>query len=117
MVSAINTSASGAAAFQKKISVIANNVANVNTDQFKKSRVNFQEGTDGGVQTETKKVNTTGHPRKEIEKGEMVEKESSNVDLAEEITESIPAHRGYEANLKMMKVHDEMLKNLINIMG
>lgn len=117
MSSAINTSTSGVKAFQTKMNVIANNVANVNTDNFKKSRVVFQEGTDGGVRTKTYTSNTAGHIRKEIEKGQMVEKESSNVDLIEEVTESIPAQRGYEANLKMLKVHDEMLVNLLDIMG
>jgi len=117
MSSAINTSTSGIKAFQTKMNVIANNVANINTDNFKKNRVFFKEGVDGGVQTKIYKSNTAGHIRKEIEKGQMVEKESSNVDMIEEVTESLPAQRGYEANLKMLKVHDEMLENLLDITG
>jgi flagellar basal-body rod protein FlgG len=43
MIRALWTSASGMAAQQTTIDTIANNLANVNTNGFKKSRVNFQD--------------------------------------------------------------------------
>lgn len=43
--------------------------------------------------------------------------EHSNVDLAREITGTIPLQRGYEANLKMIQTEDEMLGNLLDIKG
>ena len=43
MNSSINTSASGMIAQQRMIDVIANNLANVNTTAFKRSRVNFED--------------------------------------------------------------------------
>ena len=43
MSDSLRTSASGMYAQQRRVDVIANNLANVNTTAFKKSRVNFQD--------------------------------------------------------------------------
>jgi flagellar basal body rod protein FlgG len=43
MISAIHTALSGLTAFTKQIEVVAHNVANVNTDGFKKSKTEFVE--------------------------------------------------------------------------
>ncbi|MCG8557267.1 MAG: flagellar basal-body rod protein FlgG [Proteobacteria bacterium] len=43
MMRALNTAATGMAAQQRKIDVVANNMANVNTAGFKKSRAEFQD--------------------------------------------------------------------------
>ncbi|MGD8386055.1 MAG: flagellar hook basal-body protein [Desulfobacteraceae bacterium] len=43
--------------------------------------------------------------------------EHSNVDMAREITGTIPLQRGYEANLKVIQTEDEMLGSLLDIMG
>src|SRR5215831_6663680 len=43
MDSSLRTSASGMLAQQRMIDVIANNLANVNTTGFKRSRVNFED--------------------------------------------------------------------------
>lgn len=43
MNSSMNTSASGMVAQQRMVDVIANNLANVNTTGFKRSRVNFED--------------------------------------------------------------------------
>ena len=43
MMRALWTAASGMSAQQTKIDVISNNLANVNTTGFKKSRVDFQD--------------------------------------------------------------------------
>ena len=47
----------------------------------------------------------------------MVENELSNVDLAEELPQTILAQRGYEANLKTIQTYDETLKSIIDILG
>ena len=39
----------------------------------------------------------------------------SNVDLAEEIPQTMIAQRGYEANLATLRTRDEMLKSIIDI--
>ena len=41
MIRALNTSATGMIAQEKNVDTIANNIANVNTNGFKKSRAEF----------------------------------------------------------------------------
>lgn len=41
----------------------------------------------------------------------------SNVDLAEEIPETITAQRGFQINLVTIKTQDEMLGNIIDMVG
>jgi len=43
--------------------------------------------------------------------------EGSNVDLAKEITDTIPTQTGYEANLTVIKTRDEMLGMILDILG
>jgi len=108
MLSALN-------AFGKKMEVISNNVANVETEEFKKSRALLVEGSNSDVKVEITQPETPGPTLVEVKEGQIEEKEMSNVDLAEGIPQSIVAHRGYEANLAMIRTHDEMLKAVIDI--
>ena len=101
-------------AFGTGMGVTSNNVANVNSDGFKSSRTVIEEGQNGSVNARI---------QKSTEPGPMVQdnlaaggvKEGSNVDLAREITSTIPTQRGYEANLKMVKTQDEMLGTVIDM--
>jgi flagellar hook protein FlgE len=117
MVSPIDSGLSGVAANMKKMEVTANNVANVNTDGFKKSRATFKEGAAGGVSVDVSQVNTPGTTKQVTEKGRIKDVETSNVDLAEEFTESMSTRTGYKANLKTIRTHDEMLGNLLDTLG
>jgi flagellar hook protein FlgE len=47
----------------------------------------------------------------------MIERELSNVELEEEMTQLIMTQRCYEANLKAAKTKDEMLGTLVDIMS
>jgi flagellar basal-body rod protein FlgC len=49
------------------------------------------------------------------ENGQSVVKETSNVDLAEEIPNLMIAQRGYEANLKTIQTQEEVLGSLLDI--
>lgn len=117
MVTPLDTGMSALTAFSKKMSVTANNIANVNTDGFKKSRTDFQEAAGGGVEATASEVDTPGSPRQVSRDGETVDVESSNVDLAEELTETIPTTVGYKANLKAIQSYDDMLGSLLDIVG
>jgi flagellar basal-body rod protein FlgC len=117
MVGALDASVSGVNAFQKKLEVGANNIANLNTDAFKKKRALLSEGDNGGVKVDIDQVDLPGYPRERVVNGEVVETESSNVDLAEELTEMIPTQTGYTANLKAIQNQDEMLGALLDIVG
>lgn len=117
MISSVRAAVSGLHAFQKKMDVTADNIANVNTDDFKKSRINLMENPNGGVQAHLQKIETPGVPKEVIKDGAVVEVSSSNVDLAEELTETIPSQAAYGANLKTLKVADEMMGSLLDILG
>ncbi len=117
MINPISSSLSALTAARKKMGVTANNIANVNTDEFKKSRVSLSEGSDGGVTAAVDVVDTPGIPKETVKNDRLVQTESSNVDLAEEISELIPTTTMYGANLKTLQTEQDMIGSLIDIVG
>ena len=117
MIFSVNSNLSALRAFGVKMGVSANNVANVNTDEFKKSRAILQEGPGSRVQVDIERIDSPGHPIIEVDDMQIIERESSNVDLAEEIPGTILTQRGYEANLTTIKTQDEMFGNIIDMIG
>jgi flagellar basal-body rod protein FlgC len=117
MITSVNGTILALQAYKTRLGVTADNIANVNTDEFKKRRVTLKEGNRGDVQVDIKRVNTPGHRYQELEGDQLVEKESSNVNLEEEIPEMMVTQRTYEANLKVLQTQDEMLGTMLDIMG
>ena len=117
MISSVNSSVSALNAYKTKMEVTAHNVANVNSEAFKKSKATLKEGANGEVQVEVDRVNTPGHRYQEIQGDQLVEKESSNVNLEDEIPSMIVTRNAYEANLKTLQTHNEMLGSLLDIIG
>lgn len=115
MISAIHTALSGLTAFAKQIEVVAHNVANVNTDGFKKSRTEFVEVADGGVLPVVQKDDSAGPSvLKDLGHGPSIV-ELSNVDLGEETAQQILAQRSFEANLQSLKTADTMLGSILDV--
>jgi len=114
MISPLNNSVSALQAQERKLSVTANNIANVISEGYKKYRASMEEGPHGGVKVNITHVDTPGYPYEVIENGQPVEKEMSNVDLTEEIPNLMIAQRGYEANLKTIQTQDKMLGSLLD---
>ena len=117
MIPAVNGTLSALQAYKKSMGVTANNIANVNTEGFKKSRATMNEGANGGVEVAVNMVNTPGHRYKEIDGDQMVDRETSNVNLEEEIPDLMVTKRTYEANLKVLQTRDKMLGTTLDIMG
>ena len=117
MISALNSTVSALRAFVTKLGVTADNIANVNTDGFKKNRAILQEDDNGGVRVEIRRDNSPGLRYDAYENGETVEKETSNVDLAEEFPSLMITKRAYQANLKTVETQDEMLGSLLDTIG
>lgn len=115
MISAIHTALSGLTAFAKQIEVSAHNVANLNTDGFKKSRTEFVEVETGGVLPVVHKDNSAGPAVLEDTEHGSAQVELSNVDLGEEAVNQIIAQRGLEANLNSLKTADNMLGTILDI--
>ena len=117
MISAVNSTVSALQAYKTQMDVTSNNVANVNTDGFKKSTASLKEGRNGDVQVDVKRVDTPGHRYQELADDRMVEKETSNVDLAEEFPQMMVTQRAYEANMKVLQTQDKMLGTTLDILG
>ncbi len=117
MISTVNSTISALQANKTRLGVTADNIANVNTDEFKKSRAILKEDSNGDVQVNIERVNTPGHRYQELEGNKLIEKEGSNVNLEEEIPELMVTQRTYEANLKVLQTHDKMLGTLLDITG
>jgi flagellar basal-body rod protein FlgC len=117
MISAVNSTVSALQAYQTQMQVTSNNVANVNTEGFKKSKATLKEGDNGDVQVDVNRVNTPGHRYQELEGDQMVEKETSNVDLTEEFPQMMVTQHAYEANMKVLQTQDRMLGTTLDILG
>ncbi len=115
MISGIQSSLNALQAFSKKQESIADNTANVNTDEFKKTRVTFTADGPQSPAPQVSRINTPGPMVYEQTAAgyEMVEK--SNVDIAEEIPQSMVNQRAFEANVKMVQAADEMIGSLLDI--
>ena len=100
-------------AFDKKSSITANNIANVNTDGFKKSRAVMEQQGTSGVSISSEQVNTPG----DIITIEGVDRETSNVNLEEELIALMTNKNNYAANLMTVKATDELQGTLFDIMA
>jgi flagellar basal-body rod protein FlgC len=97
------------------LNVTANNIANVNTDGFKKSRAILEDVDPYGVTVSVSKVDTPGAPVPSAD-GSSQMKESSNVDLGEEIINLKMTELAFKANLKPIKAEEEMTGKLLDIL-
>ena len=111
---AFNTALTALRAFEIKMDVNANNIANVETDGFKKSRVNMKENAQGGVQATTEQINLPGISLGTNEKT-GAERESSNVNGAEEFVDQMVTQYGYEANVLTVRTAHSMEQSLLDI--
>ncbi len=113
MVTGIGASLAGIAAFEKKAAVAADNIANSNTTGYKKSESVITEDAAGLPEVNAKRVDTPGPVIQEPDGGLS---EQSNVELAEELTQTIVAQRGYEANVKTLQAQNRMLGTVLDIL-
>jgi len=115
MINGIASGVSALRAIQKKVDVSANNVANVDSDGFKKSRVTLQEGDPQGVKAQVERVNTPGPVVYERSADGQKRVEKSNVELSEEIPAMMRSKRYLQANIKAIQTMDEMTGYLLDI--
>jgi flagellar hook protein FlgE len=117
MIFSVGNNISSLSAHATKLAVSANNVANIETEGFKKSRAVLQEGPGGAVQVEIDRINTPGPLIQDDGGDQYTALEMSNVDLGEEIPQTMLTQTGYEANLTMIKTADEMLGSVLDILA
>lgn len=115
MITAVGNNLSALRALGKKMHVTANNVANSESEGFKKSRAVIKEGVHNDLEVEIDRVDSPGPVMYETVNGQLTEKELSNVDLAEEIPRTIGIQRHYEANVKVVETQEEMLGTILDL--
>ena len=114
MIPALDAAATALEAYGKKVQATAHNVANLNTEGFKKSRVILHEARPGGVAASLQRIDTPGAPLPSLENSAM--SESSNVDLGEEMVNLLTSKHAFQANLKTIKAEEERIGFLLDIL-
>lgn len=114
MISGVSSSLSGLFAFTRKLSNAANNVANVNTDEYKKTTATIVEDKNRLPQVNIEKQDTPGAI---VQETDGTVRELSNVELAEEFPQMMISQRGYEANIKALQIQNETIGSLLDIIG
>ena len=112
MLSTFDISLSGIKAATKLLDVSSNNVANGNTDNFKKDIAKVLEGDNGGVTVKTEKSTEPG-PSYISSDGDI--HEGSNVDYAEEIVNQIKAEELLRSNIAALNTANEIEDHIIDI--
>jgi flagellar hook protein FlgE len=94
----LGITATALAAYGVRQAVTADNIANLNTAGFKASSVVMQVNRGGGVFA-------------------GVTQGADSVDISKEATFMLDSAGGYNANLKAVKVADNMTKELLDMVG
>lgn len=115
MITGVNAALSGLLAIQKKVESTANNIANAESDGYKKTKVTLTSAEPQGVQARVQQINTPGPQVLEQTSNGEVLVEKSNVELTEELPSLMLSRRFFQANLKMLQTQDEMLGSLLDI--
>lgn len=115
MISGIQSALSGLQAYSLATEASANNIANMNTNGFKKDRVTLSAQAPQGVAASVDKVNTPGGYAIEStsEGDQMVEQ--SNVDIGEEMPALMINKAAFSANIKSLQTADQMMQSLLDI--
>lgn len=117
MISGIHSALSGLQAYSLATEGTANNVANMNTNGFKKDRVTFSAQSPQGVSATVDKVNTSGGYAMELSnQGEQMV-ELSNVDLGQEVPAMMINQAAFNANIKTLQTADQMTQSLLYIVS
>lgn len=117
MISSISNNLSALKAYGTGLAVKSNNIANADSENFKKSRAIYSEGENGDVKTEIRKVDPDNNIPSINTQDNTTEPQPSNVDLTEEIPGTIVDQRGFEANLTVIKTREEMLGTVLDIIA
>ncbi len=103
----------------------ANNVANMNTPEFKASRLSLETGPEGyGVRPRSIDQDTSPGPLVPTLEGDVGEDgmlttvwgltEGSNTELVAEMVNSIRDERAFEANVAMVRTWDDMTGTVLD---
>lgn len=112
MATGIESSISALRALGERQAVSANNIANSASDNYQATTAHLAEGQSGSVILQTGKDQSPGLTLSETD-GSI--HQTSNVDIARELTSMIPTEAVYSANLKALQITDEMTGTLLDL--
>ncbi|MGE4403531.1 MAG: flagellar basal body rod C-terminal domain-containing protein [Desulfobulbus sp.] len=115
MLSAISSAVSGLQAYSVKTQATANNVANMNTEGFKRDVVTLSSQVPQGVSANVSKDRSSGAMVAETTSNGTEMVEQSNTDLVQEMPDLIMEKNGFSANIKTLQATDQMLKSIIDL--
>ena len=98
-IDGINSAESALNAHSDRLSVTANNVANINTADFKPTDAIMNEGLNGGVYVTLSQSSQEG------------------TDISKETVDMIATESGFKANIKTLQASEDMSKKLIDIVA
>lgn len=110
------SSVAGINAFFRKMDATANNVANTNTDNYKRRVAHISQDKNGFPETKITIDKTPGveDPRKTGEP-DGPPREMSNVDYADEVLNMIEAKTGVKANVRALQFARDSFDSLLDI--
>ena len=115
-MSIINTSLSAMQAATVQSDTSAHNIANVNTEGFKKLEARLSEGKDGGVVVSIgQSKEESAAPDYQVLGNKAADR--SNTNLTTETLNSMSAKRMLDVNIKAAQTTDEMARRVIDILG
>jgi len=109
-----NSSVSGIRAAADMLSTSAHNIANINTDGYKKQQVNLRSNDGSGVIADITESTEAGTLYKN-RRGDTVE--TSNVNYIEEVVTQIKARHLLSANAASIKYTNEAQETIMNIIA
>ncbi len=83
--------------YQKKLGVTANNIANMNTENFKPSDAVPNESLGGGVYVTIRQLDLPG------------------MDIAKEMVDLMITKNGVQSNIKSIQTDEEITRSILNI--
>jgi len=117
-IGGIHIPASGMQANMFRVDVSANNVANINTNDFRASTVQTTDAAyvnDIGQGTRVSATYTPSTPSPMASDGRGGMTALSNTDAATEITGQMAAEKAYAVNVSMVRTMDDMMGTLLDI--
>jgi len=114
MIAGIASALSGIQAGGRILNVGAHNIANAQSENFKRTRALPVESAAGGVTVILDKDVRSG-PQFFSNEDPTIPREGSNVDLGEEIISNLQVKSLIEANIASIRIQDKVLGSLLDI--
>jgi flagellar basal body rod protein FlgG len=115
MIAGMASALSGIQAGGRILSVGAHNIANAQTESFKRTRALPEESSAGGGVRVTLQTDERPGPQFLSSHNSFSLREGSNVDLSEEIISNLQAVNLIEANMASMRIQGKVLGSLLDI--